>query len=111
MARKLNNMKNIIRRVNTIKWMVSEDVRSRINGLLGRIGLFLTDNNRLSAVVASTDWLDARQIEDIIGLTADDIADDAYYGATARKYSGTVMRDIITGNLWIYRGWDLTASK
>ena len=110
MARKLN-MKNVRRKINTLKWMASEAIRSRINGLLVRIGLFLTDSNRLSAVVASTDWLDARQIEDIIGLTADDIADDAYYGETASKYSGTVMRDIITGNLWIYRGWDLTTSK
>ena len=106
MSRKIS-IKNVIRRINTIKWMALEAIRSRINGFLSRIGLFLTDNNRLSVVVTSTDWLDASQIEDIVGLTADDTADDAYYGETASQYSGTVMRDIITGKIWILRGWDL----
>lgn len=88
MARK-NNMK---RKINTIKWMVLEDVRSRINGILGHIGLFLTDNNRISQVLGHTDLFDEYMLRQILGL------DD--------NEAGMVMRDLATRRIWILQGWD-----
>ena len=93
MARKIN-MKNVIRKINTIKWMVSEDIRSRINGLLGRIGLFLTDNNRLSQVLGHSSMFDEYMLCKMLGIFPEALE------------SGMVMRDIKTRRIWILRGWD-----
>ena len=95
MTRRLNNIKNIVRRFNTIKWMVSEDVRRRINGLLGCIGLFLTNNNRLSQVLGHSSMFD----EDMLCLISGSDDPEAIE-------PGMVMRDLKTRKIWILRGWD-----
>ena len=95
MARKLSNMKNVIRKINTIKWMVSEDTRSHINDLLGRIGLFLTDNNRVSQVLGHTDLFDEYMLRQILGLDDNEAFE-----------SGMVMRDLKTRRIWILYNWD-----
>ena len=94
MARKIN-IKNVIRRINTIKWMVSEDIRSRINGFLGRIGLFMTDSNRLSQVLGDTSMFDNDMLCQILGLDDPDAIEP-----------GMVLRDLKTRRIWILRGWD-----
>ena len=91
MARR-NNMKRII---NTIKWMVLEDIRSRINGILGHIGLFLTDNNRVSQVLGHSDLFDEYMLRQILGLEDNEAFE-----------SGMVMRDLKTRRIWILYNWD-----
>ena len=95
MARRKFNMKNVIRRINTIRWMVSEDIRSRINGFLGHIGLFLTDNNRVSQVLGHSSMFDDDMLCQILGVDDPDALE-----------SGMVMRDLKTRRIWILCGWD-----
>lgn len=94
MAR-LRNRKNIIRRINTLKWELREKIRSYINGLLGFIGLFLTDNNRVSQVLGHSDLFDEEYIRQILGIDWSDEIE-----------SGMVMRDLATRRIWILQGWD-----
>ena len=91
MSRKIN-LKNLIRRFNTIKWMVSEDIRSRINGFLSRYGLFWTSNNRLSSVLGHSSMFDEDMLCQISG--------------SDEPESGMVLRDLKTRRIWILRGWD-----
>ena len=93
MSRKLNK-KNIKRKMNTIKWMVSEEVRSRINGLLGHYGLFLTDRNRLSQVLGDTSMFDEDMLCRVSGSDDPDALE-----------SGMVLRDLKTRRIWVLRGW------
>ena len=95
MSRKLNNIKNIKRRINTIRWMASDAIRSHINGLLGHYGLFLTDRNRLSQVLGHSSMFD----NDMLCLISG--ADDP-----EALEPGMVMRDLKTRRIWILRGWD-----
>ena len=92
MSRKIKNLKGLIRRINTIKWMASEAIRSRINGLLGCIGLFLTDSNRLSQVLGHSSMFD----EDMLCLIS----------GSSDPESGMVLRDLKTRRIWILQGWD-----
>lgn len=85
----------IVRRFNTIKWMVLKGIKSRVNGLLGMIGLFLTDNNRLSQVLGHSDMFDGDFLRQTLGIDwSDDIS------------SGMVMRDLVSRKIWILQGWD-----
>ena len=92
MTRRLRNMKNVKRKINTIKWMVSEAIRSRINGFLGFFGLFLTDNNRVSQVLGHSSMFDEDMLCQILG------SDD--------PEPGMVLRDLKTRRIWILCGWD-----
>ena len=75
--------------------MVLEDIRSRVNGLLGCIGLFLTDNNRLSQVLGHSDLFDEYILRQILGLDDNEAIE-----------SGMVMRDLKTRRIWILYNWD-----
>ena len=94
MAR-LKNRKNIIRRINNLKWVATQKIRSYINGLLGFFGLFLTDNNRISQVLGHSDLFDEEYIRQILGIDWSDEIE-----------SGMVMRDLATRRIWILQGWD-----
>ena len=94
MAR-LRNRKNIIRRINNLKWVATQKIRSYINSILGFIGLCLTDNNRISQILGHTDLFDEEYIRQILGI---DWLDDIE--------SGMVMRDLKTRRIWILQGWD-----
>ena len=94
MAR-LRNRKNIIRRINNLKWVATQKIRSYINSILGFVGLFLTDNNRISQILGHTDLFDEEYIRQILGI---DWLDDIE--------SGMVMRDLKTRRIWILQGWD-----
>lgn len=94
MAR-LRNRRNIIRRINTMKWIATQKIRSYINNRLGVIGLFLTDNNRISQVLGHTDLFDEEYIRQISGIDWSDEIE-----------SGMVMRDLATRRIWILQGWD-----
>ena len=90
MAR-LKNLKNIRRRINTLKWVTTQKMRSYINNILGIIGLFLTDNNRISQILGHTDLFDGEYIRQISGIDWSD---------------GMVMRDLATRRIWILQGWN-----
>ena len=94
MAR-LRNRKNIMRRINTLKWELREKFRNYINSILGFFGLFLTDNNRLSQVLGHSDLFDEEYIRQISGIDWSDEIE-----------SGMVMRDLKTRRIWILQGWD-----
>ena len=94
MAR-LRNRKNIIRRINNLKWLMIEKIRSYINSRLGFLGLFLTDNNRVSQVLGHSDLFDEEYIRQISGIDWSDEIE-----------SGMVMRDLATRRIWILQGWD-----
>ena len=94
MAR-LRNRKNIMRRINTLKWELRETFRNYINSILGFFGLFLTDNNRLSQVLGHSDLFDEEYIRQILGIDWSDEIE-----------SGMVMRDLATRRIWILQGWD-----
>ena len=94
MAR-LRNRKNIMRRINTLKWELREKFRNYINSILGFFGLFLTDNNRLSQVLGHSDLFDEEYIRQISGIDWSDEIE-----------SGMVMRDLATRKIWILQGWD-----
>ena len=95
MARRLRNRKNIIRRINNLKWVATQKIRSYINSILGFIGLFLTDNNRISQVLGHTDLFDEEYIRQILDIDWSDEIE-----------SGMVMRDLATRKIWILQGWD-----
>ena len=94
MAR-LRNRKNIMRRINTLKWELREKFRNYINSILGFFGLFLTDNNRLSQVLGHSDLFDEEYIRQILGIDWSDEIE-----------SGMVMRDLATRRIWILQGGD-----
>ena len=94
MAR-LRSRKNIIRKINALKWITTEKIRSYINSRLGFFGLFLTNNNRVSQVLGHSDLFDEEYIRQILGI---DWSDDIE--------SGMVMRDLTTRKIWILQGWD-----
>lgn len=95
MARRLRNRKNIIRRINTLKWELREKFRNCISNILGFFGLFLTDNNRLSQVLGHSDLFDEEYIRQILDIDWSDEIE-----------SGMVMRDLATRKIWILQGWD-----
>lgn len=95
MARRLRNRKNIIRRINTLKWELREKFRNYINSILGFFGLFLTDNNRVSQVLGHSDLFDEEYIRQILDIDWSDEIE-----------SGMVMRDLATRKIWILQGWD-----
>ena len=95
MAR-LKRRKNIMKRINNLKWVATQKIRSYINSsILGFIGLFLTDNNRISQVLGHTDLFDEEYIRQISGIDWSDEIE-----------SGMVMRDLATRRIWILQGWD-----
>ena len=99
MARRLKNRnirRNIRRKINTLKWVTTQKIRSYINNnILGIIGLFLTNNNRISQILGHTDLFDGEYIRQISGIDWSDEIE-----------SGMVMRDLATRKIWILQGWN-----
>ena len=94
---KKNMRKRTLRRtIGTWRVTFEAAVRTAVNNQLNKVGLFLTDNNRLSVIIGSTDMLTPEAHAQIGGFDEHE----------ALK-TGTVLKDLASGNLWVLCGWEL----
>ena len=81
------------KRIGALRVTLRNALRDALNSQLTKVGLFLTDNNRLSVIVGSTDM-----------LTPEAHAQIGCFDEHEALESGTLLKDIASGRLWILFG-------